>query len=84
VITSYWSLFARAAIERQTDVVLMDVAPSLGALNRAALIAASQVVIPLLPELTSIEGLKNLGPVLRGWREGWRERLDRLPKTLCA
>ncbi|MFM7642139.1 MAG: hypothetical protein ACKO45_11400, partial [Cyanobium sp.] len=41
---------AKAAAERQADVVLIDVAPSLGALNRAAMIAASHVVIPLVPD----------------------------------
>jgi cellulose biosynthesis protein BcsQ len=82
VITSFWRLLAKAAVERQADIVLMDVAPSLGALNRAALIAASHVVIPLVPDLTSIQGLMNLGPTLRGWREGWRERLERVPETL--
>jgi chromosome partitioning protein len=82
VITSFWRLLAKAAVERQADIVLIDVAPSLGALNRAALIAASHVVIPLVPDLYSIQGLKNLGPTLRGWREGWRERLERVPETL--
>jgi chromosome partitioning protein len=84
VITAFWRLLAKAAAERQADVVLIDVAPSLGALNRAALIAASHVVIPLVPDLYSIQGLKNLGPRLRGWREGWQERLGRVPETLLG
>ena len=82
VITAFWRLLAKAAAERQADVVLIDVAPSLGALNRAALIAASHVVIPLVPDLYSIQGLNNLGPTLRGWRKGWQERLERVPETL--
>ena len=82
VITAFWRLLAKAAAERQADVVLIDVAPSLGALNRAALIAASHVVIPLVPDLYSLQGLNNLGPTLRGWRKGWQERLERLPETL--
>ena len=79
VITSLWRLLAKAAKQRKADVVLIDVAPSLGALNRTALITASHVVIPLVPDLYSIQGLKNLGPTLKAWREEWGERLERNP-----
>lgn len=60
-------------------VVLIDVGPNLGAINRSALIAAGQVVIPLAPDLFSLQGLKNLGPSLREWRSGWKKRLAELP-----
>ena len=84
VITAFWRLLANAAHQRHADVVLIDVAPSLGALNRAALIAASQVVIPLVPDLYSIQGLRNLGPTLQTWRAEWADRLQRKPATLLA
>lgn len=82
VISMFWRMLAKAAEQRQADVVLIDVGPSLGALNRAALIAANHVVIPLGPDLYSVQGLKNLGPTLRRWREEWRDRLNRAPKSL--
>jgi chromosome partitioning protein len=79
VITAFWRMLEMGASQRQADVVLIDVAPSLGALNRTALIAASHVVIPLVPDLYSIQGLKNLGPTLKAWRQEWGERLERNP-----
>jgi chromosome partitioning protein len=79
VITAFWRMLEMGAAQQQADVVLIDVAPSLGALNRTALIAASDVVIPLVPDLYSIQGLKNLGPTLKTWREEWGERLERNP-----
>jgi hypothetical protein len=60
-------------------VVLVDVGPNLGAINRAALIASDHVVVPLAPDLFSIQGLQNLGPTLRDWREQWQARLERNP-----
>ena len=81
VISVFWRMLAKAAEQRQADVVLIDVGPSLGALNRAALIAASHVVIPLGPDLYSVQGLKNLGPTLHRWREEWQERLSRAPES---
>ena len=66
-----------AAEMREADVVLIDVGPNLGAINRAAIIAANFVVFPLAPDLFSLQGLRNLGPTLREWRKEWKDRTDR-------
>ena len=79
-VLSALSRAMRGAAERNAaDLILVDVGPNLGALNRAALIAADYVVVPLAPDLYSIQGLRNLGPTLRRWREGWSERRSRNP-----
>ena len=57
-------------------MVLVDVGPSLGAINRSALIATDFVVVPLAADLFSRQGLRNLGPTLRGWRADWKKRAD--------
>lgn len=57
------------------DVVLVDVGPSLGALNRSALLACDAVVLPVAPDLFSLQGLRNVGPTLREWREDWHATL---------
>ncbi len=69
----------KAAEVQDADVVLIDVGPNLGAINRAAIIAADFVVFPLAPDLFSLQGLRNIGPTLRDWRRDWRDRLDRAP-----
>lgn len=79
VISAFWRLLRWAADPRAADVVLIDVGPNLGAINRAALLAADHVVIPLAPDLFSVQGLQNLGPTLRSWRGEWQERLTRNP-----
>lgn len=76
VVTAFYRLIVDAATANQADVALIDVGPNLGALNRAALVAADYVVIPMGADLFSLRGLANLGPVLRTWREGWRRRLE--------
>lgn len=68
-----------AASRHAADVILTDVGPNLGAINRAALLGVDFVVTPLSPDLFSMQGLRNLGPTLRDWRAGWRERLSRSP-----
>ncbi len=77
--SAFYRVLRRAAANQQADIVLIDVGPNLGALNRAALIAAEHVVIPLASDLFSLQGLRNLGPTLRRWREEWQERLRKNP-----
>lgn len=84
VISAFWRLIATASEQHRADVILVDVGPNLGALNRSALVAADYVLIPLAPDLFSVQGLRNLGPTLRRWRGEWRERLDRSPDPSLA
>jgi cellulose biosynthesis protein BcsQ len=68
-----------AASKVQADLVIMDVGPNFGAINRAALISATHVIVPLAPDLFSLQGLRNLGPTLRRWRGEWHDRFLRNP-----
>lgn len=79
VLSAFWRVIQRASRERNADVVLIDVGPNLGALNRTVLVAAEYVAIPLAPDLYSLQGLRNLGPTLRSWRREWGERLEKNP-----
>ena len=74
-ISAFWRMTQGAAEEFAADIVLINVGPNLGALNRAALICAEFVVVPLAPDLYSLQGLGNLGPTLRKWRHEWKQRL---------
>ena len=82
VTTAFARLIARAGRRFGADLALLDVGPNLGAINRAALVASDYVVIPLAPDMFSLQGLRNVGPTLRGWRRAWRERAGRKPQEL--
>jgi chromosome partitioning protein len=79
VISAFWRVIQRAASAHEADLVLIDLGPNLGAINRAALISSSDVVVPLSPDLFSLQGLRNLGPTFRRWREERRQRLEKAP-----
>jgi chromosome partitioning protein len=79
VTSAFWRILQQAADVMKADVILVDLAPNLGAINRSALIASDFVVIPLGPDLFSLQGLQTLGPALRHWREGWQERFAKNP-----
>lgn len=66
----------QSATEMDASIILADVGPNLGAINRSALIASDYVVVPLGADLFSLRGLQNLGPTLKRWREDWQRRRD--------
>lgn len=79
VISALWRILQKAASESEAEIVIADVGPNLGALNRAVLVATDYVVVPLAADLYSLQGLRNLGPTLKEWREGWNDRSSRNP-----
>lgn len=79
VISAFRRLIVDGVDQFDANLVLVDVGPNLGAINRAALVAADHVVAPLAPDLFSLQGLRNLGPTLRRWREEWRARVPKNP-----
>ncbi len=81
VVTAAARAIKVAAESVNAQVVLIDVGPSLGAINRVAMVASDHVVVPLSPDLYSIQGLRNLGPTLRSWRSEWAERRAKNPSV---
>jgi chromosome partitioning protein len=58
----------------QAEIALIDVGPNLGAINRAAILGADYVIVPVAPDIFSLKALTNVGKGLRGWRSGWAGR----------
>lgn len=82
VTTAIYRAIRAAAAINDSELVLIDVGPNLGALNRTTMIAADAIVVPVAPDLFSVQGLENVGPRLRTWREEWGERLARAPAAI--
>jgi len=79
VLTSFWQVAQMAATQTAADLIIVDVGPHLGALNRSALIGSDHVVIPLAADMFSLQGLSNLGSTLTRWRADWKKRLENWP-----
>jgi cellulose biosynthesis protein BcsQ len=84
ILSSFWQIMQMAANQVEADIILVDIGPNLGAINRSVLIAADYVVIPLSADLFSLQGLKNLGPALKGWKQLWKKRLDNWQSSMEA
>lgn len=75
-LSAFHRIALGAAERAGATMVLLDVGPNLGAINRAALLGADAVVTPIAPDLFSMQGLRNLGPTLEHWRTDWSARLS--------
>lgn len=80
-MSAFYRIVQRGA-EWGAKIALINVGPNLGAINRSALIASDQVCLPLAPDIFSLQGLRNLGPVLREWCAVWAELLTKAPPDL--
>jgi chromosome partitioning protein len=79
-LSAFHRMIESAVDTTSSEIVLVDVGPNLGAINRSALLSCDYFVTPVAPDLFSVQGLRNLGPTLHDWRVGWADRLTRNPE----
>jgi chromosome partitioning protein len=84
ILSAFWRVSQRAAQSMNAKLIIFDVGPNLGAINRSVLIGTDHVVVPLAADMFSLQGLRNLGPSLTKWRAGWKERCSRLNSNPLA
>ena len=76
ILTSFSTVMQSGATQMDASIILADVGPNLGAINRSALLASDYIIVPLGADLFSLQGLRNLGPTLNRWRQDWQRRRD--------
>ena len=79
-VTAISSVARNAGTNRQADIVLLDIGPTLGSINRSALLAADFVIVPIASDVSMLLGLKMLGQKMNQWREEWAEIRTHHPK----
>lgn len=79
IISSFHRIIESSSASFGADFNIVDVGPNFGAINRAALIAAGYVIVPMAADLFSLQGLKNLGSRLDLWKNEWADRSSRNP-----
>lgn len=84
IISSFFRIIQEASERWKADYTIIDIGPNFGAINRATLIAANFVVVPVAADLFSLQGLKNLGKQLSKWKGEWEERASRNPDPQLA
>lgn len=62
-----------AASKGEIDIVLIDLSPSLGALNQNIIMTSDAFIIPMAPDLFSAMGIRSLAKILPKWAEWGRK-----------
>ena len=67
-ITKIRTLAQSYAAAHGYEFVIMDTSPSLGALNKVVISTTDGFLIPCMPDMFSLYGVRNIGAALAGWR----------------
>jgi cellulose biosynthesis protein BcsQ len=76
------TIFNEAASKFNAEILLIDVGPNLGAINRAVTISSDYIIMPVASDLFSLQCIKNLGQTLKKWKIDWNDRLARKPDNI--
>ncbi len=69
IVTQIRKLAIKYAEEYKYEFVIMDTSPSLGALNKVVISTTDGFVIPAMPDLFSLYGIRNIGNALKTWKK---------------
>jgi chromosome partitioning protein len=82
-LTSIFNTIINDAVRQfNAEIVLIDVGPNLGAINRAVTISSDYIIMPVASDLFSLQGIKNLGQTLNKWKKDWAQRKEQQPSNI--
>jgi len=82
-LTSIFNTIINDAVQQfGAEIVLIDVGPNLGAINRAVTISSDYIIMPVASDLFSLQGIKNLGATLNTWKKKWSQRKELRPSNV--
>ena len=67
VTFAIYRYFSYIAKNLDIDLILLDLGPNFGPLNRSVLLSSTHYIIPLIPDLFSLRGLQNIGDIISKW-----------------
>lgn len=82
LISIFNTIIKDAVKQFSAEIVLIDVGPNLGAINRAVTISSDYIVMPVASDLFSLQGIKNLGQTLIKWKRDWAQRKEQQPQSV--
>ncbi|MES2208506.1 MAG: ParA family protein [Pseudomonadota bacterium] len=79
-ITNWLSQIFSSLTHDQYDLIIFDVGPSLGALNRTVLLSCDYVITPFGSDIFSLLGIKNISSWIRSWNDDYLQAISYLIK----
>lgn len=73
-----WFIQLQKQVESKYDYIILDLSPSLGALNRSVLLNVDNFVIPITGDIYNVYGVKNIGEWIQKWITTYKRSLSYL------
>jgi cellulose biosynthesis protein BcsQ len=77
---SNWNTQLLKTLKTQYDLIVYDVGPSLGALNRCVLIGVDYFIAPMGCDIFSLIGIENIANWLQRWQDNYAPAIERCQK----
>jgi chromosome partitioning protein len=74
----------KIALDYSIDLILVDTSPNLGVLNKVAILGSDFFIVPVNPDIFSVQGVKNIGKTFKRWRDSWKTIQVFSGKTLAS
>ncbi|MEO5312407.1 AAA family ATPase [Corynebacterium sp. c24Ua_83] len=74
---SFKKLYELLADKYHADYILIDMSPSLGALNQINLLNADYFIVPVIPDIFSVMAIESLSTAIPKWRD-WARKVNQL------
>lgn len=71
VMSAPHRMIQHVANQISADLVLIDLGPNVGALNRAVLLSSDFLILPMAPDLFSLRALPSVGQSIDTWVRQW-------------
>lgn len=72
---SFAQLYTLLAEKYETDFILVDLSPSLGAINQVNVLSSDYFIVPMMPDVFSVMAVDSLSRALPGWIK-WAKRVE--------
>ncbi|EIU5575030.1 TPA: ParA family protein [Pseudomonas aeruginosa] len=78
-LTKFKDIAESYAKQHGYEVVIFDTSPSLGILNKVIISTTDGIVIPCMPDMFSLYGIRNIGNSLAAWKKQFNSLYSLLP-----
>ncbi|MEK7274321.1 MAG: ParA family protein [Candidatus Desantisbacteria bacterium] len=82
ITTAFYRIMLSGAEKCGAEIILVDVGPNLGAINRAAILSMDYLVSPITIDLFSMQGTQCGGAYVRSWQQNWKTIIQKQGKGL--
>ncbi len=72
-IGAFHTIIRKTAIKYGCEIILVDMSPNSGAVNRCILMSSDYFLIPTSPDFFSYQAIQSLGSMLPKWHEDFKE-----------